>query len=102
MSLRMLDCCSVVPQELQDARPEIKALLKAPRVLVTEKLDIAASAATPMEKRNLRTVDARFARDEIVSATEENACAWRKKLTPRHAESTSSRCARIHVSSGDR
>jgi hypothetical protein len=97
MRLRALDWCSTVPQELQDARPEIKALLKAPGLLLREKVDTIAQALAPVEGRNPRTVDLRFVREEIVSATEANACAWRKKLTPRYTETTPARCA-IHLS----
>lgn len=81
----------MVPQQLQQDRPEVKALLKAPGLVLRERVDHAPAA--PVETRNPRTVDLRFVRDEIASATEANttACAWRKKAAPRAPEPSNAR-----------
>lgn len=80
MRLRTVDWCTTLPQDLQ-YRPEIRALLKPPGLALPEQSTIVPPTTAAIEVRNPRTVDVRFVRDEIVSATEANACAWRKKAT---------------------
>lgn len=93
MRLRTMDWCTTVPQELQQDRPEIKALLKAPGLVLPETVYMAPPPAAEVEGRNPRTVDVRFVRDEIVSATEANACVWRKKSAPKYPDPIATRYA---------
>lgn len=93
MRLRTLDWCTTVPRELQLDRPETKALLKAPGLALRERVGVPQTAPVAVDARsNPRTVDLRFVRDEIVSATEANACAWRKKAAPRIPDQSFSKC----------